>query len=319
MSCWALDDTALSRIEFVRIYLHLEFSEPVELPPAALLQLRRELLRAMQLLQQRRLIGEGSALQQLLQPDLPHDPILIKRVQKPAPAFVISPDVGLAGSFQTQDRLVLPFLLFGPAMNRISDIWQLFDCLGELGIYKGTGRFIVEALEGENSQGQRAMLWMRGEPRSELTPPVRDLGWWLGQRPLIDGSIRMLAVSPLRLVRQGRPLFKAAFFDLFPFVLRRVSSLLALYGGYELSRDDVAAILSAAEQLETQENCLRWEDWRRLEGERGGQSLGGLLGELTVVGDSLTEIAWLLQLGSLFNVGKGAAYGAGQYRLLSVK
>ena len=101
---------------------------------------------------------------------------------------------------------------------------------------------------------------------------------------------------------------------MFPFILRRVSALLAHYGQVELVHD-ARHFQALAQQIVTDENHLRWKDWRRLRNHQGGQNLGGLVGSLDLSGGALNDLSWVLHLGSLFNIGKGAAFGAGQYVL----
>jgi hypothetical protein len=250
-------------------------------------------------------------------PELPSDPVLARQVQKPSPALVLSPQGSCFGRIRAQQRLVLPVLLLGPGIQQLEALVRLLDRLGSLGLYKGRGRFVVEAIEGENAAGRKAMLSLRRGGEGPLTPPICDLGWWLERRSDPGADYRMTWLCPVRLMARGKPLFRAAFNDLFPFVLRRVSGLLACYGQLDLS-SEASYLIGLAGQVETVENRLRWKDWRRLENGYGGQNVGGLVGDLVVRGDSLAEIAWILQLGSLFNVGKGAAFGAGQYQFNSI-
>ena len=147
-----------------------------------------------------------------------------------------------------------------------------------------------------------------------LTPPVSHLSWWLERQPGLNDSIELELVTPLRLLRQGKPLFKVDFTAIFPYLLRRVTALLASYSRFELIAEP-GRLISLAKRVKLLENRLVWNDWRTLKLEHGGQNLGGLLGHLSIAGDELAELLWVLQLGSLFNFGKGAAYGAGQYCL----
>lgn len=304
----------LKEIEYTRVYFHLECCELFELPRLALLQLRRELLQALNTLQDQcdEVVCEG--LKNLLMPSPPSDPALVRLVQKPAPALVLSPDASCFGTFEPKQHLILPVILIGPATQQLNALWRLIQCLGEQGIYNGSGKFIVEAVESENAEGQRAMLWMNDEPFSELVAPINNLLWWLDRQPLPDAQLTLSINSPLRILQRGKPLFKISFAEMFPFILRRVSSLLSCYGQLDMSAD-AGYLIDLANHVEISKNCLEWKDWRRLKNITGGQNLGGLLGEMVLQEESLSELIWILQLGSLFNFGKGAAYGAGQYTL----
>jgi len=176
---------------------------------------------------------------------------------------------------------------------------------------------VLEAIETEDASGLRSMLWKTGESKVDLQPQICDLYWWLERQRMLGPVAVLEIVSPMRLISGGKPLFKADFADFFPYLLRRVTSMLACHAGVE-PVEYPAGLIDLATRLESDAHRLHWSDWRRLEGESGTQDLGGLLGTIRVTGPALAEIAWLLQLGRLLNVGKGAAYGAGQYRLKSL-
>ena len=304
---------AVKRLEYVKIYFHCRMVAACDLPPLALLQLRRELLRALAgLCEQSEAFR--SRLKELIQPGVSPDPLQRSRIQKPAPAMVVSPDLSFHGPIEPGRRLVLPVLLIGSGIMALEPLVRLIEELGRNGLYQGRCKFTLEALESEDNSGLRAMLTSAGGNQGALTPPINELGWWLERQAEVPDPVQIRFVSPLRLLRQGRPLFKADFGDIFPFILRRVSSLLAAHSGEDFS-EDAAALIQQAAAIDTIENRLTWCDWRTLRGSRQAQPLGGLQGSLTLAGPGLSELAWVMRLGQLFNVGKGAPYGAGQYSL----
>jgi len=301
----------LNQVEYVKLYFHLEIVGSFNLPVYGLLQLRRELLQSLKSLSVQHGEDFSGQLKQLLQPDLSDDPVLLRQIQKPPPAVVFSPDSSQHGLFEPQQRIVLPVLFIGCGIKTIDPFICLLQHLGGQGLYHDSGQFVLEGVEAEDGSGLRSMLWFAGK---SLTPPVSHLSWWLERQPSLGDSVELEIVTPLRLLRQRKPLFKVDFADIFPYLLRRVTALLASYGGFELVADS-GRLIALAKQAKLSENCLVWNDWRTLKYEDGGQNLGGLQGHFRVSGDELTELLWILQLGSLFNFGKGAAYGAGQYCL----
>ncbi|RME40677.1 MAG: hypothetical protein D6794_01805, partial [Deltaproteobacteria bacterium] len=60
---------------------------------------------------------------------------------------------------------------------------------------------------------------------------------------------------------------------------------------------------------------LVWQDWRTLEGEMRSQALGGVTGRVTVPTEWMMAAGAVIQLCRWFNVGKGAAFGAGCFLL----
>lgn len=314
MSYQAPFPAELEQVEYVKLYFHLEVRDHFDLPALALLRLRRELFQALKTLQDLGDTGVVSQLQQLLQPSLPADPVLLRRIQKPAPAIILSPDISMQGLFKPKERIVLPGLFIGGGITAIDAFVCLMQQLGTQGLYHNSGQFILEGVEAEDGSGLRSMLWFGGNQSTGLTPPVCNLSWWLERQILSGATIEIEVISPLCLLHKSKPLFKAGFASIFPFIMRRVTAVLAGHAGFELIRDP-ERLMTLAKRVESLENRLHWQDWRTLKMEQGDQKLGGLLGHLRVTGDELAELIWILQLGSLLNFGKGAAYGAGQYQL----
>lgn len=304
----------LQQVEYVKLYFHLEISGYFDLPFLGLLQLRRELLQALRTfpIQERGVFFVE--LRQLLQPELANDPVLLRQIQKPSPALVISPDISQHGLIEPKQRIILPVFFIGTGINAINSFVSLLQHLGTRGLYHGSGQFILEGVEAEDGSGKRSMLWYAGKQTDQLVPPVCNLSWWLERQAYSGGSVEIEIITPLRLLHQGKPLFKGQFIKIFPFLLRRVTALLAAHAGVELTFDP-ARLISLAGLVEAFENQLCWKDWRTLERGQSDQNLGGLMGSIKMTGAGLSELIWILQLGSLLNFGKGAPYGAGQYRL----
>jgi hypothetical protein len=118
-------------------------------------------------------------------------------------------------------------------------------------------------------------------------------------------EIILQLLAPLRLLHNGRPLRSPAFPALAGALFRRVSALAYYYGGLELE-DDFKWLASRSREICSSSSHLEWSSWE------GAQQ--GITGELSFSGE-LAEFLPFLRLGELLNVGKGAAYGMGSYRL----
>jgi hypothetical protein len=134
------------------------------------------------------------------------------------------------------------------------------------------------------------------------------------RQPCSFDKVKLDIVTPMRLLNRGKPLFKFDFNYFFSALQRRVNHLAIAHGESIIDSDDELKRLAAT--ILCCDKFLNWQDWRRLEQERKGQGIGGLTGTLTLSGDALAEVWWLLELGALLHVGKGASYGFGRYRLL---
>ena len=302
---------ALRQVEYAKLYFHLKIDTYFDLPPFGLLQLRRELMQAMKSLS---IEVDISPLKQLLQPELSADPVVLRQVQKPSPALVISPDITQHGLIEPKQPLVLPILFVGSGVRCIASFIRLMRQLERQGLYHGSGAFRLTDIDVEDGSGSRVHLWSAADSFAELTPPVSNLAWWLERQSPLSGHADFEVISPIRALHKGKPLFKSHFAPIFSLILRKVSALVTAHAGVEVI-DDPRSFFDLAAQVESVGKPLYWNDWRTLKSQRGKKNLGGLMGRLTLEGAGLDELWWLFHLGSLFNIGKGAAYGAGQYRI----
>ncbi|SHI51732.1 Uncharacterized conserved protein [Malonomonas rubra DSM 5091] len=303
----------LQQVEYSKLYFYLQFQEYFDLPQWGLLQLRREFQQALKALESWGRCSETDQIKNLLQPQISNDPLIRRQAQKPSPAFVLLPDPQSKGLFQPQQSLKLPVFFLGQGIQGINAFIILLQQVGQQGLHNGNGRFVLDAVESEDGSGVRSMEWSGGQSEF-FSAPVNNLSWLLEQQTNFAETVSLEVISPLRLLKQKKPLFKASIGELFPFIVRRVSSLLACHAGVEIC-DDPKRYIQLAQQIEEIENALQWRDWRRLKNDHQAQDVGGLMGSLLLSGEHLSELFWYLQMGSLFNVGKGAAYGAGQFTL----
>lgn len=302
-------------VEFALLHFRFEFAQETRLPPQGLLQLRRELHRTARTLFA--LEGNEASAQALFQalfdPPLALDPIAQRRYQRPGPPFVLAIDPASAGDYQAGDHWELKVLFWGQGIQSAGDFARVLQALARAGFGPGIEGGELVAIETEDASGHRCQLWHEGHPLQRLSPVFCELDWWLADWPQ-GCDWRLEFLTPARLLSAGRPLFRPNLAQLFPFVLRRVTSMCHAHCGLELLVDP-SPLLQAAARVQVLEKSLLWTDWRSL--DRGSElfDLGGLMGGLTLSGAALDELVWVLQVGSLLNLGKGSAFGAGAFRL----
>lgn len=299
-----------SDIEFALVHFQLEFQERFSLNQADMLRLRRELWPVAS----HTLGGRSSErFRVLFDPPLSTDPVAMRRFQRPSPPFVLLPAPGLMEDLEVGDRLEIAVSFWGRGIQLLGDFALVLQALGKIGFHRGQGLFELVAIEAEDAAGHRSPLWREGSSLHSLTPPVNEVGWWLRRGGEPD-AVLLEFLTPARLLSQGRPLFKLDFRRLFPFILRRVTSMLYAHCGREVV-DDPVHLLAVASQVHEVQNALCWQDWRILEGPGQAQDLGGVGGSVRLEGEELAVALGILRLGTLMNVGKGSAFGAGRFRL----
>lgn len=306
----------LQGVDFALIHFQLEFQEAYRVSREVLLCMRRDMLQAAHLVLTRNTppadaIDRFSAL---FDPPLPVDPVALRRHQRPGAPFAILPEADCSGEYEAGDLLELKVVFWGGGIQSLADFARTLRALGHLGFHRGEGPFELASIIAEDTAGNRSRVWRDGEALEDLAPPLSNALWWL-EADLPDGGfVDIEFVTPARLLSRQKPLFHPSFDKLFPFILRRVTSMMHTHCGIQMTIEPQSLLRTAA-QVEKQLNRLRWEDWRTLTGEEKIQDLGGVHGLLRLEGDALAEIFWVLKLGSLMNVGKNAAFGAGHYHL----
>jgi len=309
MNDWpsVLNSADLSRIRFA-----LDFLSPCELHQGDLLRLRRPLMLA----GRHALAGRGEnpdlRLRRLFDPPLSSDPLAVRKFQKPSPGFVIQPN-GITGlELEAGDRLVIEAFFFGSAIQLVTDFILCLQNLGRIGLARGEGLFEVTEASSVGEDGQQRVFWRQTMSFESLALQIMTVGSVLEECLPAGQTCRIEMVTPARLLHRGRLLRAPRFAQLFPFMLRRVSSLLYFCCDLELA-DETAWLLDAAHRIVTVDSAWNWHDWRQLGEDH--DPVGGVTGYLTVEGPEVAQVGWVVALASLCGIGKGAAYGAGQLRL----
>lgn len=304
----------LQHVDIVKARFVLNFTSPCQLQPADFLEVGRSLrLAGRQFLDSRNTV----AIQQweaLFQPRLSDDPIARRKFQKPASAFVITMPIMQQQLFDAGDSLDLEVLFIGTGILLIHHFLRSLVHLGHLGLVAGEGRFGVTETHSKGPDHSEHLAWRQNEPFESLSCYVQSLTWLL-QNARINSKVVMKYITPTRLMVDGKPLRKPCFRQIFPFMLRRVTSMLYAHSGVEVL-DDPTYLLVNVQSLAEVECELHWHDWYPLK-KRQGLTIGGFLGEITLTGEALKEVYWVFAVASLLGVGKGATYGAGRFVLSS--
>ncbi|MGK2908007.1 MAG: CRISPR system precrRNA processing endoribonuclease RAMP protein Cas6 [Desulfuromonadales bacterium] len=304
----------LQHVDVVKARFVLDFLSPCQLLPADLLAVGRvQRLAGKEMLDAR----DDVAAQQwrsLFQPALSDDPVARRKFQKPAPAYVVTMPIMQKKLFDAGETLELEVLFLGIGITQIHAFLRNLIQLGRLGLAAGEGRFAVTKVFSREPGQSEGLAWQGNEPPEALACSVMPLTWLL-QTERIERRLVIRFITPTRLMVDGKPLRKPRFKQVFPFMLRRTTSMLYAHGGIELL-EDPAYLLEQVNELNVVETRLHWQDWRPL-GGRQGMTVGGFLGEMTLHGQTLEESYWVFAVASLLGIGKGATYGAGRFLLSS--
>lgn len=235
--------------------------------------------------------GCGCPCRRVFAQELAADPTALRRYQKPPLPFAFSLQPAAPGGGED-----LGLLLFGTAVTHL----DLFIAATlELLEPCSAGDLQVAAVAAD---GGRVPIPSGIHPAEFPSLPLLSLDELLEPCRGRVTEVTIELLSPLRLLQGGAPMRHIPFPPLAGALFRRISSLAYYYGGRELPFDFkwLASLASLVD-------CSRSELVR---------TPFGVTGRLTYSGD-LEDLLPFLTLGSLLNVGKGAAYGMGSYRLLT--
>ncbi len=124
-------------------------------------------------------------------------------------------------------------------------------------------------------------------------------------------KIRVVLNTPLRLKFQNRLKADLPFHVLARAMLRRVSSLFAVYGDAEPDLD-YSGLVKRAESVATLESALSWCDWKRYSQRQDQQMFMGGMSDSVAYDGVADEYVPLLDICSKVHLGKQTAFGLGK-------
>jgi hypothetical protein len=203
--------------------------------------------------------------------------------------------------------------LIGQAITQVPYLIHAFNVAGERGIGGSRGRFGLAEVERERNIGSD--LWdpvFSASDGTYLASETRAL-----QVPALPARVRVCLTTPLRIKRDGHFIGARELSprDLMRVLYQRLRRLAELYGGDpavfdapKITMDDDALLMTGGK--------LQWHDWTRFSSRQNTlMEMGGLVGELELIGPALASVWPALWLGQWTHVGKGTAFGLGGYHI----
>ncbi len=237
------------------------------------------------------------------------DPAAVKRHQKPSLPFVFELPL-LPGQPNEGKEIEIGLVLAGSAINFVRDYIMAVSLLFKPAMTGGKITASVVRVESVAcSDFKNRIMENKGTVALDgvSTISVQDL---TETKTLDPNHIRLTITTPMRLLRDGKPIREFSFSSFVRPLLRRISSLAYYYYGNGLEHD-YKWLSAASTSIGIGENSFRWTEWG---GDRGGDRPGGIIGSGAFEG-ILADFHPFLLLGEYFHVGKGAPFGLGQYHV----
>ncbi len=237
--------------------------------------------------------------------NISEDSAAVKRHQKPSLPFVFHPPVLPSPPNEGLD-VEVGLTLAGSAINHVKD--YLSAATSIFSPNNGQWHVNCEMVKAESvtcTDYRNEIMDKSGKMALDeiSTISARDL---VEMATLDPNRIRIQITTPMRLIQDGKTVRDISFPAFVRPLMRRISSLAYYYYGNRLEFD-YKRLSSACESVSLVENNFHWCEW-------GGERFGGIVGSGVCEGP-LSDFHTLLLLGEYFNVGKGAPFGLGGYRL----
>ncbi|MBN2107102.1 MAG: CRISPR system precrRNA processing endoribonuclease RAMP protein Cas6 [Deltaproteobacteria bacterium] len=211
----------------------------------------------------------------------------------------------LAGTAPPEGPFFLRLTLFGPAIEKFPYWVVVLERLGK-------GRrfpFTLQSATTGHAANMRELYSCARETvscRPDATVPA-PLG--------IASRAELSLITPLRLMKNKRPLLKPTFSNIVESICQRYRSLNLLYGDAP-APDRPEDLLAKAETIRLSSDDMRWRELSVYSRHQTQNiSFSGLQGSIHLDGD-LAPFDTLLQYGAGWGIGKGTALGLGRYKLL---
>lgn len=244
--------------------------------------------------------------------------ILEKYEAIPKP-FVIEPPKEKKTVYEKGERINFSLVLIGRAVNYLPYFVIVFEELGRSGLGKGKGKFSLKEIWKNESliYSEKKKTLKIIEPDSVEVPDFINFDEATnGNKDDSKIFVTLKFVTPLRIKYQRDLVVVPEFHILIRNLMRRLWLLYYFHCETKGPVWNHREIIEASKQVRIKENNLKWFDWERYSGrQKTKMILGGLLGNITYEGKIVPFIP-LLKAGEIFHVGKGTAFGLGEYVIL---
>ncbi|MCX7974431.1 MAG: CRISPR system precrRNA processing endoribonuclease RAMP protein Cas6 [Candidatus Aminicenantes bacterium] len=266
------------------------------------------------------LLKDQCAYSYIFETSPPRDqkPIVLDKYEAIPKPFVIEPPKEEKNVYNRGERLNFNLILIGRAINYLPFFIIAFDALGQQGLGQKKGKFCLKEIKKGDTllySDDKKMLKIV-EPEVVAIPYYINLEKAHEPESNEEEQITVEFVTPLRLKYQRDLVVLPEFHILIRNIMRRLWLLYYFHVEMKEPSWNHRQLIEAAKEIKIKENSLKWYDWERYSGrQKAKMLLGGLVGRIIYRG-KIKPFLPLLEAGQILHVGKGTAFGLGEYRIL---
>jgi hypothetical protein len=242
--------------------------------------------------------------QQIFSQAMHSDPSAIKRFQKPPLPFVFDLPL-LPPAPNRGSRCEIGITLVGLAVNHVVHFLDAVGFMFGNQESRWTEIANVVKIESVDYLGNRAIISQNGGKAALDRFFVLSMDGLEKSAFLSTDKVHLTFATPLRIIKDGRPLRELSFSAIAMSIIRRMSSIAFYYCFTDLDLD-YKGLSRQSQEIGISSNEFRWAEWDK--------GMSGIIGGGTFTG-RMVEFHPFLLFGEYSHAGKGAAYGFGRYRL----
>ncbi len=241
----------------------------------------------------------------------PKDDPFLRNKNGVAHPYVIRPPLDKQRVYYPGHELVFELVLIGRAIEYLSYFIQALVMMGERGLGRGRGRFILKKIESLGL-ASRDLLYQNGDECVRFAAESVTCQDLLERYEKVPSSCTLRFISRLELREKGRTA-NLTFGALFRNLLRRITTLAYLYNDIECDSIDFGGLSHSADNIGTIKSDFSWENAERFSNrQRQRMPFSGRSGEITFAGEF--EPFWpFIVLGERVHAGKKTTFGFGKY------
>lgn len=246
----------------------------------------------------------------LFETNLPENSRIMRKYDKIPHPFVIS--FKPSKLVQENDMLYLEFTLVGKAIDYLPYFVLGLIRLGELGLGKERGRFIVNSVRVSDCN---KTVYVKDKEHIStdfsIAKPFQNYSFSNKENTILD------FISPARIKFNNSYNHDLQFSVLIRNLLRRITNLAYFHSDCCIQRLDFNGIIKASKVVRTLRSNLKWSEYERYSTRQNQHMrLGGYIGEIEYKGE-IGNFMPLIRSGELLHVGKATSFGMGKYIIIS--
>jgi len=231
----------------------------------------------------------------------------LKSGEKIPHPYILVPPLEEKNHYETGEQFSFELLILGKYVEALPYFIFTFEELGKKGFKRNNGTFKIKNLYQNDHS-------IYNDNKLNFKPQKLDI---IELKSKYSPAIEIKLITPLRLLRKGKPVNNPDFYEFFMAALRRAELLLYYYSNTKIDEImDVKKLIEQARKVKLYKPEFYWYNWERYSNRQKKKiSLSGIKGSFFLK-DLPEDIFAILKFGEIFHLGKNTAFGLGKYEIL---